>query len=649
MAPSKLSIQDMQEVALEKGGKCLSSSYVDCSTKLKWQCEKGHRWKSTPTDVNRGRWCKNCACKESAKKRKLTIEEMKIIASSRGGKCLSQTYIDAITKLEWQCRKGHIWEATPAKIKSETWCKICGRENAFASRRLSIDLMHKIAAKKGGKCLSKKYINSKTRLKWQCEQGHIWQATPDSIKNGSWCQSWRAHKALQTMEAICAKATKRGMKCLSKKYINSKTPLKWQCEHGHIWQANPSGVRSYLCLECTANNNLEEMNLLAHKRRGKCLSTRYRGTAGKLMWQCANGHQWEAKPTHIKDGHWCSECSGNKRLSIEDMKKLAASRGGKCLSTTYINAFTELRWQCANGHQWEALPLSIRKDHWCGTCSSGLGERICRAFFEQLFQRQFPKIKPKWLTNQDGNVMELDGYCRSLNIAFEHQGEQHYSSNNLYATDPLYLEKRLRDDRTKKKLCEKRGILLITIPEIPIRTPIRKIKPLIKNRLHLRKITIPEGFDKRSIDLKRAYSTSGFTNQFIMLTEIAKQKGGSCLAKNYKGNHVKLEWKCGKCGYIWQATPASIKRGSWCERCGREEGTRKRKHTMEMMKAIAAARGGNCLSKQYINANTELKWECAEGHQWFKTPHSVKNSGTWCRVCKYKSKVSVDKRLHLDA
>jgi len=135
-----------------------------------------------------------------------------------------------------------------------------------------LPLMHKLAAKKGGKCLSKKYVNSKTRLKWQCEQRHIWQATPDSIKNGSWCQSWRAHKALRTMVEICAKATKRGVKCLSNKYINSKTRLKWQCKQGHIWQATPSGVRSYLCLECTANKNLEEMNLLAHKRRGKCPS-----------------------------------------------------------------------------------------------------------------------------------------------------------------------------------------------------------------------------------------------------------------------------------------------------------------------------------------------------------------------------------------
>ena len=56
------------------------------------------------------------------------------------------------------------------------------------SRRLTIEEMQALAAKKGGKCLSTQYINSKIKLKWQCAEGHIWEATPSSIKNGgTWC------------------------------------------------------------------------------------------------------------------------------------------------------------------------------------------------------------------------------------------------------------------------------------------------------------------------------------------------------------------------------------------------------------------------------------------------------------------------------
>jgi len=49
---------------------------------------------------------------------KLNIEEMNKIAKSKEGKCLSKEYINTITKLKWQCDKGHTWEARPSHIKS---------------------------------------------------------------------------------------------------------------------------------------------------------------------------------------------------------------------------------------------------------------------------------------------------------------------------------------------------------------------------------------------------------------------------------------------------------------------------------------------------------------------------------------------------
>jgi len=32
---------------------------------------------------------------------------MQQVAKKRGGKCLSEKYVNAKTKLEWECRKGH--------------------------------------------------------------------------------------------------------------------------------------------------------------------------------------------------------------------------------------------------------------------------------------------------------------------------------------------------------------------------------------------------------------------------------------------------------------------------------------------------------------------------------------------------------------
>jgi hypothetical protein len=62
-----------------------------------------------------------------------------------------------------------------------------------------------------------------------------------------------------------------------------------------------------------------------------------------------------------------------RKLTIEDMQALAKKRGGECLSTVYVNSATKLRWRCAEGHEWEATPrtmkLRLKKGCWCLKCS----------------------------------------------------------------------------------------------------------------------------------------------------------------------------------------------------------------------------------------------------------------------------------------
>ena len=50
---------------------------------------------------------------------------MKDIAIKRGGECLSNNYINALSKLEWKCKRGHVWFAKPNDIQSNHWCPYC--------------------------------------------------------------------------------------------------------------------------------------------------------------------------------------------------------------------------------------------------------------------------------------------------------------------------------------------------------------------------------------------------------------------------------------------------------------------------------------------------------------------------------------------
>jgi hypothetical protein len=58
--------------------------------------------------------------------------------------------------------------------------------------------------------------------------------------------------------------------------------------------------------------------------------------------------------------------------------------------------------------------------------------------------------------------MELDGYYNELKIAFEYQGEQHFSQGFFVKTRVL-LDLRKEDDLKKKELCELNNIKLVVI------------------------------------------------------------------------------------------------------------------------------------------------------------------------------------------
>jgi hypothetical protein len=56
---------EMQRLAQKRGGKCLSTMYVNNRQPLLWESGRRHRWKVTPANVKggkrkRGTWCLEC-------------------------------------------------------------------------------------------------------------------------------------------------------------------------------------------------------------------------------------------------------------------------------------------------------------------------------------------------------------------------------------------------------------------------------------------------------------------------------------------------------------------------------------------------------------------------------------------------------------
>ncbi len=348
-------------------------------------------------------------------------------------------------------------------------------------------------------------------------------------------------------------------------------------------------------------------------------------------------------------------------------------------------------WQCAEGHEWEARANHVRSGHWCPVCASGLSERICRALLEHITGVRWPKYRPVWLTNDRGKRMELDGFAQSLGIALEYQGHQHFLNVPFFHQGASSLPQRQRDDARKRALCREHGVVLLEVPYtvqhahlqnyltnlldgvasrsglVRNRSPInicelgvRSVKWLAEVKalaISRGGVCLSEFYINNSTRLKWQcaqghvwWAVPGSVQQgtwcpkcgirsgavrrahdIQLMRQLAESHGGECLSQEYQNSRTRLNWRCAD-GHVWETQASVVMGGHWCPKCEKIRLGRKYASTIEQMRALAAKKGGECLSEHYTNSHTKLRWRCAKGHEWEAVPNSIAQ-GSWCPVC----------------
>jgi ribosomal protein S27AE len=303
--------------------------------------------------------------------------------------------------------------------------------------------MVRIAKERGGLCLSKEYKNLKSKLEWRCKNNHDFWMTPNKvIHRNAWCPRCTRYVSERICRGFFEGLFKESFPRAHPDWLTSSrgygaeldgycAGLKMAFEHngeqhyrkvGHfhrndhsflqrkrddarkLRQCGEQGVElfvvphtvrygemeDFIRAEAARRNilvprrtrvdwknmdgifdpgHLSRMQKIARDRNGLCLSKSYINNSTKLKWRCADGHEWNATPAHIAMGGWCPLCcGGNNPRSLEQMKALGKERGGECLSKVYRRNECRLRWRCALGHTWSAAPSGIIAGRWCPRC-----------------------------------------------------------------------------------------------------------------------------------------------------------------------------------------------------------------------------------------------------------------------------------------
>ncbi|MGF6413162.1 zinc-ribbon domain-containing protein [Paraburkholderia sp. MM5482-R1] len=119
---------------------------------------------------------------------------------------------------------------------------------------------------------------------------------------------------------------------------------------------------------------------------------------------------------------------------------------------------------------------------------------------------------------------------------------------------------------------------------------------------------------------------------FAAIRKLARAWGGQCVSAAYEGYKVPLEFECAA-GHRFPMLTHMLRMGSWCQACAYERATI---HSLEEARALAAAKDGQCLSTQYESTREKLRWRCAAGHTWLASLEGVL-AGDWCQSCHHQS------------
>lgn len=202
----------------------LVGEYINASTKSEFTCCYGHSWEARPGCVLSGDGCPHCSGRAKLSIDIVNDRLISIVSDAR----LTGEYVNALTKSEFKCSKGHFWHALPSNVMKGHGCPEC-----LTMTKQAVN--EKI--KGFGVELSSDWNGYREKSKFKCENGHEWVGFLSNVMRSKGCARCHGH-ARHTKESVndLLKSQGRTVRQIDEcKYAKPKN--EFTCEKGHIWMA----------------------------------------------------------------------------------------------------------------------------------------------------------------------------------------------------------------------------------------------------------------------------------------------------------------------------------------------------------------------------------------------------------------------------
>lgn len=350
----------------------------------------------------------------------LTNEEfLKRLQKVHPGYTALEKYQKANIKIAIVCDKGHIFKAKPTNVINghKTGCHICAVNR---QRTTNKDFLNRLQNIHPGYIALEEYKTNHTKIKFKCDQGHIFEAEPNSIINrGTGCRIC-AFKKLHQCQAMPKTQFVQKLQQINptieliSQYTKSSDQMQFKCTKcNYIWKtkgtklisSNPTG-----CPKCAKARIMSALRLgplstkLSHNQFVAAVRTNYptwsvisnyNGLHHKITIKCNKNHTFTTYPQSLlRHQVRCRRCDYLQRKSnvIHKLKKI---HPGYRMISKFTDVDEKATFICDQGHKFKAQVYSVINNTGCPICSKRRVGIACRLTSNE-FKNKLHKVHPFW-------------------------------------------------------------------------------------------------------------------------------------------------------------------------------------------------------------------------------------------------------------
>ena len=167
----------------------------------------------------------------------------------------------------------------------------------------------------------------------------------------------------------------------------------------------------------------KDLDNVAVRHDGKCLSDVYTGVLSIYEWQCANGHIWKANFNNILNhDQWCQRCYFDdkiKKTAGKYLEKISVN-GGKFIESIFDYKEEKKYGQhqmvikCDKNHTFKRRPDEIEDGIWCPDCFI-----VRKTLTIEYFKKEAIERGMECLSEQYGGIFSCLKFKCHLNHIYE--------------------------------------------------------------------------------------------------------------------------------------------------------------------------------------------------------------------------------------